>query len=169
MLGVYTVSTYFCYTKAILVRRKLRNNSWTTIAFVLHTGVLNNWGKMKIVKSIRHLKQSNKRWHVLNDTFILQVDWPFLFDFGYCKQAEACSNQNRQAEAWNSFLSGAVEALTITSDQIAFLNNRMAKSRDPQSFWVHWTVRSEKRLRTILLTKYFPANSKCFKHIFKSY
>jgi len=42
MLGVYTVSTYFCYTKAILMRRKLRNNSRTTTAFGLHTGVLNN-------------------------------------------------------------------------------------------------------------------------------
>jgi len=42
MLGVYTVSTYFYYTKAILMRRKLRNNSWTTTAFDLHTGVLNN-------------------------------------------------------------------------------------------------------------------------------
>jgi len=42
VLGVYTVSTYLCYTKAILTRRKLRNNSWTTTAFGLHTGVLNN-------------------------------------------------------------------------------------------------------------------------------
>ena len=48
MLGVYTVSTYFYYTKAILMRRKHRNNSWTTTAFGLHTGALNNWGKMKI-------------------------------------------------------------------------------------------------------------------------
>jgi len=40
----------FYYTKAILVRRKLRNNSRTTTAFVLHTGVLNNWRKMKICK-----------------------------------------------------------------------------------------------------------------------
>ena len=32
----------FYYAKAILVRRKLRNNSQTTTAFVLHTGVLNN-------------------------------------------------------------------------------------------------------------------------------
>ena len=39
---VYTVSTYFCYTKAILTRRKLRNNSRTTTAFGLHTGVLDN-------------------------------------------------------------------------------------------------------------------------------
>ena len=38
------------YTKAILVRRKLQNNSRTTTAFVLHTGVLNNWGKMRICK-----------------------------------------------------------------------------------------------------------------------
>ena len=50
LLGVYTVSTYFYYTKAILMRRKPRNNSQTTTAFVLHTGVLNNWGKMKICK-----------------------------------------------------------------------------------------------------------------------
>jgi len=42
MLGVYTVSTYFYNIKAILMRRKLRNNSRTTTAFVLHTGVLNN-------------------------------------------------------------------------------------------------------------------------------
>ena len=35
------VSTYFCYTKAILMRRKLRNISRTTTAFGLHTGVLN--------------------------------------------------------------------------------------------------------------------------------
>jgi len=42
MLGVYTVSTYFYDTKAILVRRKLRNNSRTTTAFGLYTGVLNN-------------------------------------------------------------------------------------------------------------------------------
>ena len=42
MLGVYTMSTYFCYTKAILMRRKLPNNSQTTTAFGLHTGVLNN-------------------------------------------------------------------------------------------------------------------------------
>ena len=35
------VSTYFYYTKAIRMRRKLRNNSWTTTAFGLHTGVLN--------------------------------------------------------------------------------------------------------------------------------
>jgi len=42
MLGEYTVSTYFCYTKAILMRRKLRNNSRTTTAFGLHAGVLNN-------------------------------------------------------------------------------------------------------------------------------
>jgi len=42
MLGVYTVSTYFCYTKAILIRRKPRNNSRTTTAFGIHTGVLNN-------------------------------------------------------------------------------------------------------------------------------
>ena len=42
MLGVYTVSTYFCYTKAILMRRKLRNNSRTTTAFGLHTGLLND-------------------------------------------------------------------------------------------------------------------------------
>ena len=48
------------YTKATLVRRKLRNNSRTTTAFVLHTGVLNNWGKMKFVKSIRHFKRLNK-------------------------------------------------------------------------------------------------------------
>ena len=32
----------FYYAKAILVRRKLRNNSQTTTAFVLHTGELNN-------------------------------------------------------------------------------------------------------------------------------
>ena len=32
----------FYYTKAILVRRKLRNNSRKTTAFVFHTGVLNN-------------------------------------------------------------------------------------------------------------------------------
>ena len=32
----------FYYTKAIQVRCKLRNNSQTTTAFVLHTGVLNN-------------------------------------------------------------------------------------------------------------------------------
>ena len=51
MLGVYTVSTYFCYTKAILMRRKLRNNSRTTTAFGLHhTGAWINWGKMKICK-----------------------------------------------------------------------------------------------------------------------
>jgi len=43
MLGVYTVSTYFYYTKAILMRRKLRNNSPTTTAFGLHhTRGLNN-------------------------------------------------------------------------------------------------------------------------------
>ena len=36
MLGVYTVSTYFYYTKAILMRRKLRNNSQTITAFGLH-------------------------------------------------------------------------------------------------------------------------------------
>ena len=40
----------FYYAKTILVRRKLRNNSRTTTAFVLHTGVLNNWGKMRICK-----------------------------------------------------------------------------------------------------------------------
>ena len=50
LLGVYTVSTYFYYTKAILMRRKYRNNSRTTTAFGLHTRVLNNWGKMKICK-----------------------------------------------------------------------------------------------------------------------
>ena len=51
MLGVHTVSTYFYYTKAILMRRKLRNNSRTTTACGLHhTGVLNNWRKMKICK-----------------------------------------------------------------------------------------------------------------------
>jgi len=33
VLGVYTVSTYLCYTKAILMRRKLRNNSRTTTAY----------------------------------------------------------------------------------------------------------------------------------------
>jgi len=42
MLGVYTVSTYFYYTKAIQMRRKHRNNSRTTTAFGLHTGALNN-------------------------------------------------------------------------------------------------------------------------------
>jgi len=42
LLGVYTVSTYFYYTKAILMRRKLRNISRTTTVFGLHTGVLNN-------------------------------------------------------------------------------------------------------------------------------
>ena len=42
MCGVYTVSTYFYYTKAILMRNKLRNNSRTTTAFGFHTGVLNN-------------------------------------------------------------------------------------------------------------------------------
>jgi len=42
MLGVYTVSTHFYYTKAKLMRRKLRHNSWTTTTFGLHTGVLNN-------------------------------------------------------------------------------------------------------------------------------
>jgi len=42
LLDVYTVSTYFYYTKAILMRRKLRNISRTTTAFGLHTGVLNN-------------------------------------------------------------------------------------------------------------------------------
>ena len=40
----------FYYAKAILVRRKLQNNSQTTTAFVLQTGVLNNWGKIKICK-----------------------------------------------------------------------------------------------------------------------
>ena len=40
----------FYYTKAILMRRKLRKNSRTTTAFGVHTGVLNNWGKMKICK-----------------------------------------------------------------------------------------------------------------------
>ena len=48
---VYTVSTYFYYTKAKLMRRKYRDNSRTTTAFGLHhTGALNNWGKMKICK-----------------------------------------------------------------------------------------------------------------------
>jgi len=64
MLDVYnyTVSTYFYYTKAIMMRRKHRNNSRTTTAFGLHhTGVLNNWGKWRFVKSIRHLKRSNKK------------------------------------------------------------------------------------------------------------
>ena len=43
MLGVYTVSTYFYYTKAKLMRRKYRNNSRTTTAFGHHhTGALNN-------------------------------------------------------------------------------------------------------------------------------
>jgi len=41
MLGVYTVSTFFYYTKAILMGRKHRNNSGTTTAVGLHdTGVL---------------------------------------------------------------------------------------------------------------------------------
>ena len=35
-------SSYIYHTKAILVRHKLRNNSQTTTAFFLHTGVLNN-------------------------------------------------------------------------------------------------------------------------------
>jgi len=43
LLGVYTVSTYFYYTKAILMRRKYRNNSRTTTAFgIHHTRALNN-------------------------------------------------------------------------------------------------------------------------------
>jgi len=43
MLGVYIVSTYFHYTKAILMRRKHRNNSRATTAFGLHdTEALNN-------------------------------------------------------------------------------------------------------------------------------
>jgi len=42
MLGVYTVSTYFYYTKAKLMRSKIRNISRTTTAFGLHNGVLNN-------------------------------------------------------------------------------------------------------------------------------
>jgi len=43
ILGVYTVSTHFYYTKAKLMRRKYRNNSRRTTAFRLHrTGVLNN-------------------------------------------------------------------------------------------------------------------------------
>jgi len=43
MLGVYTVSTYFYYTKAILMRRKYRNNSRTATAFgIHHTEALNN-------------------------------------------------------------------------------------------------------------------------------
>ena len=47
----YTVSTYFYYTKAILMRRKHRNTSRTTTAFGLHhTGALNNGGNMKISK-----------------------------------------------------------------------------------------------------------------------
>jgi len=51
MLGGYTVSTYFYYTKAILMRHKHRNNLQTTTLFGLHhTGALNNWGKMKICK-----------------------------------------------------------------------------------------------------------------------
>jgi len=41
MLGVYTVSTYFCYTKAILMRRKLRNNSRTTIPVINMYEVIN--------------------------------------------------------------------------------------------------------------------------------
>ena len=36
LLGVYTVSTYFYNTKAVLIRRKYRNNSRTTTAFGLH-------------------------------------------------------------------------------------------------------------------------------------
>jgi len=41
----------FYYTKAILVRRKHRNNALTTTAIGLHhTGTLNNSGKMKICK-----------------------------------------------------------------------------------------------------------------------
>ena len=47
---VCTQCPHIYHTKAILVRRKLRNNSQTTTAFFLHTGVLNNWGKMKICK-----------------------------------------------------------------------------------------------------------------------
>ena len=39
---VCTQCPHFCYTKAILMRRKLRNNSGTTTAFGLYTGVLNN-------------------------------------------------------------------------------------------------------------------------------
>ena len=47
---VCTQCPHIYYTKAILVRRKLRNNSQTTTAFFLHTVVLNNWGKMKVCK-----------------------------------------------------------------------------------------------------------------------
>jgi len=42
MLGVYTLSTYFYHTKAILIRRKHRNNTPTTIAAdQYHTAALN--------------------------------------------------------------------------------------------------------------------------------
>jgi len=51
MPDVYTVSTYFYDTKAILMRRKCQNNSRTTTTFGFHhTGALNNCGKMKICK-----------------------------------------------------------------------------------------------------------------------
>jgi len=73
MLGVYTVSTYFYHTKAILMRRKHWNNSRTTTAFGLHhTGALNNWGKMKICKKASdiisdRIKKLNEDVHRINN------------------------------------------------------------------------------------------------------
>ena len=64
MLGVYTLSTYFYYTKAILIRRKLWNNSQTTTAFGLHTDVLNNWGQMKIFNAWLLFTENLGGWQV---------------------------------------------------------------------------------------------------------
>ena len=64
MLGVYTSSTYFYYTKAILMRRKYRNNSQTTSAFGLLSTIQERWiieEKWSFAKGIRHLKRSNKK------------------------------------------------------------------------------------------------------------
>jgi len=66
--------------KAILVRRKLRNNSQTTTAFVLHTGVLNNWRKMKIYKK-----------HQIFEAIIYMQRW-FLFKVDNVNVKPHCTN-----------------------------------------------------------------------------
>ena len=56
-----TKQGFGCFAKAILMRRIHQNNAPTiTSVGHRHTGALTNWGKWWFVKSIRHLKRSDK-------------------------------------------------------------------------------------------------------------
>jgi len=60
MFGLYTLRTHFLLHRSNYWWDEHRNNAPTnTTVGLQHIGALNIWGKLRFVKSIRHLKRSN--------------------------------------------------------------------------------------------------------------